>query len=99
MLRNTLRLTLNYSKIIPILHPHYHSKIAYILKNKQRGKYVCIHEIMRLIIMKMKVKMKKRSHRYDRNRPRPNHEHKYSKYKKCLSKMMFLCIKKYLTNI
>ena len=99
MLRNTLRLTLNYSKIIPILHPHYHSKIAYIQKNKQRGKYVCIHEIMRLIIMKMKVKMKKRSHRYDRNRPRPNHEHKYSKYKKCLSKMMFLCIKKYLTNI
>ena len=43
--------------------------------------------------MKMKVKMKKRSHRYDRNRPRSNHEQKYSKYKTCLSKMMFYVLK------
>ena len=28
-------------------------------KNKQKNKYICIHEITRLIIMKMKMKMKK----------------------------------------
>ena len=44
--------------------------------------------------MKMKAtdENEKRSHRYDINTPRPRHEHKYSKYKKCLSMMMFLCI-------
>ena len=41
--------------------------------NKQKDKYVCIHEIMRLIIMKMKMKMKNASHRYDINRPRSRH--------------------------
>ena len=61
--------------------------------------YVCIHEIIRLIIMKLKMKMKNRSHRYDIKRLRPRHGHKYSKYKKYLSMMMLLCIKQYLTNI
>ena len=33
-------------EIIPILHPHYHSKIrGNMLKNKQKNKYVWIHEI------------------------------------------------------
>ena len=32
--------------------------MARILKNKQRNKCVCIHEIIRLIMMKMKMKMK-----------------------------------------
>ena len=36
-----------------------------ILKNKLKIKYICIHEIIQLIIMKMKIKMKNRSHRYD----------------------------------
>ena len=47
--------------------------------------YVCIHEIIRLII---KMKMKNRSHRYDINRFRSRHGLKYSKYKKCLSIMI-----------
>ena len=73
--------------------------IRHNLKNKQRNKYVCIYEIIRLIIMKMKMKMKNRSHRYDINRPSSSHRHKYSKYKKCLRVMMRICIKQHLTNI
>ena len=38
-------------------------------KKEARDKCVCIHEIIRLIIMKMKMKVKKRSHRCDINRP------------------------------
>ena len=71
MLGNTLRLNFCYWKIIHIAHPHphYHPKIiGHILKNKQISKCVCIHEIIRLIIMKMKMKMKNRSHRNDINR-------------------------------
>ena len=38
-------------------------------KNKQKkNKCVCIHEIIRLIIMKMKIKMKNRLHGCDINR-------------------------------
>ena len=44
---------------------------------KQKKKCVCIHEIMRLIIIKMKMSM-------DTN---------IVKYKKCLSMMMLICIK------
>ena len=54
--------------------------------------YFCIHEIIRLIIMKMKMKMKKRSHRYDINRPRSRQGQKYSKHKTCLRIVMLLCI-------
>ena len=43
-----------------IVHLHCHPEImGHILKNKQMNKYVCIHEIIRLIIMEMKMKMKK----------------------------------------
>ena len=41
------------------------SSIGHILENKQRNNCVCIHEIIRLIIMKVKMKMKNRSHRYE----------------------------------
>ena len=41
----------------------------------------------------MKMKMKNRSHRYDINRLRSRDGHKYIKYKKCLSMMMFICVK------
>ena len=69
-------------EIIDILHQRFHPKIiGHILKNKQKNNYVCIHEIIRLIIMKMKMKMKNRSHRYDTNRLRPRHGQKYRKYK------------------
>ena len=54
---------------------------------------VCIHEIVRFIII-MKMKMKNESDRYDRNRPKPI----YSKYKKCLSMMLLICIKQHLSN-
>ena len=47
----------------------------------------------------MKMNMKIRSHRYDLNRPKSKHGHKYSKYKKCLSMMMLICIKQHLSNI
>ena len=33
-------------------------------KKKAKNKYVCIHEIVRLIITKMKIKIKSRSRRY-----------------------------------
>ena len=49
--------------------------------------------------MKLKVKMKKRLDRYDTNRPKSRYGNKYSKYKKCLSMMMLLCIKENLSNI
>ena len=52
--------------------------------------YICIQEIIRLIMIKMKMKMKKRSHGYNGNRPRSWHGHKYSKYKKCLSMTVFI---------
>ena len=87
MLSNTLRLNFCYLKIIHILHHVIIQKTVHILKHKQS---VCIHEIIRLIMMIMKIKMKNRSRRYDKNRPRPRHGHKCSKYKKCLCTMMFI---------
>ena len=94
MLSNTRRLNFCYLKIIHIFHPHYHPKIVgHILKNKQKNKHVCFHEIIRLIIMKMEMKMKNRSHRrFDINRPRYIHGLKHSKYIKCW-------IKQHLINI
>lgn len=42
-----------------IFYQRYQPKIkGHILKNKQRNKCVCIHEILGLTIMKMKMKMK-----------------------------------------
>ena len=59
MLSNTLGLNFWYLKIIHIFLARYHPKaIGYILKNKQNIKFVSIHEIIQLIIMKMKMKMK-----------------------------------------
>ena len=49
--------------------------------------------------MKMKMKMKNISHRYNINRPWSRHGHKYSKYKKCISMVMLMCIKQNLSNI
>ena len=95
MLSNTLRLNFDYLKFIHILHSRYHPKtIGHTLKDKQKNKCVCIHEIMRLIIMKMKMKKKNRLHRNNINIPRSRH--KYSKYKTCLSMKMHVCIKHYL---
>ena len=77
MLNNTLRLNFCYLKVDHILHPGYHPKIiGHILGNKQKNKSACIHEIIRLIIIKLKMKTKNRSHR---------HGLTYSKYKKCLN--------------
>ena len=63
------------------------------------SKCVCIHEIIRLIIMKMKMKLKKKSQRYDINRPSSRHGHKYRKYKKCLSMTMVIFVKQHVSNI
>ena len=54
---------------------------------------------MQLIIMKMKTKMKTDSRKYGINKPSCRHGHKYSKYVKCLSMMMLICIKQHLSNI
>ena len=57
ILSKTLRLNFYYLKIIHILHPHSHAKkIRHTLKNKQKNMYACIHEIIRVIIMKIKRK-------------------------------------------
>ena len=82
ILSNTLRLNFWYLEVLGIFHPRYHPKIkGHILKNSQRNKYACIHETMRLIIMKMKIKINNRSHRYDISRPRSWQGHSYSKFK------------------
>ena len=99
MLSNTLRLNFCYLKITHSLHPRYHPKLRDILKNKQKKKYVCIHEIIQLTIMKTKIKMKIKSNRYHTNRPRSRNKYKYIKYKKCFTMMMLICIKQHLCNI
>ena len=38
------------------------------------------------------------SYRYNINRPRSRHWPEYSKYKKCLSMVMLICIKQQLSN-
>ena len=77
------------------------NKIHYLTKTKNVDikKCVCIHEIIRLIIMKTKMKMNNRSHTYDISRSRSRHEHNYSKYKKCLIMVMLIYIKQHLSNI
>ena len=45
------------------------------------------------------MKLKNRSHRYDINSHRSRHGQEYSKYKKCLTMVMLVCIKQHLSNI
>ena len=45
------------------------------------------------------MKMKNRSYKYKINRARSRNEDKYSKYKKCPTMMMLVCIKQHLSNI
>ena len=57
MLSNTLKLYICYLKTIHILHPRYHPEImGHILKNKRKNKYVCIYEIILLIILIIKMR-------------------------------------------
>ena len=49
--------------------------------------------------MKTKMTMKNRSLKCNINRPRTRLGHKYSKYKKCLSVLILICIKQHLSNI
>ena len=66
ILSKTLRLNFCFLEIIHILHTRYHPKImGRILKNKEKNKCVCIHEIMRLIIMKMEMQKKKKKNHID----------------------------------
>ena len=66
MISNTLRLDFCCLKIIHFLHLRCHPKIVrHILKTTNKNKYVCIHEIIQLMIMKIKMKIKNRSKRYD----------------------------------
>ena len=68
--------------------------MGHTLKNKQKNMCVCIHQIIRVIMMKIRMKMKNRSHRYDINRPK--YTNKYTKY---LSMTMLTCSKQHLSNI
>ena len=77
-------------------------KVLYILRNKQKNKRICIHDITQLIIMKVKRKMKKRkkkSHRCVLNSQKSRYEYKYSNYKKSLAMMMYILIKQQLSKI
>ena len=47
--------------------------------------------------MKTKI-IKNISHTHDTDRPRRRHGHRYSKYRKYLNMMMFICIKQHLSN-
>ena len=42
--------------------------------------------------------MENRSYRHEINKPRPRHGHIYTKYRKCFSMMMLICIKQHLSN-
>ena len=86
MLSITLRLNFCYLETIHILQTRYHTKtIRHVLKDNQKNKRVCIHEIIRLFIMKMKMRMKNRLHWYDINKAKSRLEYKFTKYKKCLT--------------
>ena len=50
-------------------------------KKQAKNTYVCIHKIIKVIVMKMKMKTRNKSNRFDINRPRSRQGHKYSKYK------------------
>ena len=68
-----------------------YSHFSFTLSSKNNRAIVSV--FIWLIIMKRKTKMKNRSHKYDINRTWSRLYHKYSRYKKCLSFMMFICIK------
>ena len=46
----------------------------------------------------MKMKMKNKSYRYNINRPRARHGQNYTKYKKCITIIMVICIKQHLSK-
>ena len=48
--------------------------------------------------MKMQIKKNNRTHRDYINRPSPTHGHKYTKYKKCPSMMVLMCVRQHLSN-
>ena len=98
MLSNNFRLNFCSLKIIHIPYRRYYPKIIrHTLKNKQKNKCVCFHEILRLITMKVEMKMKSKSHRYDINTKMDGY--KFSKYKNYLIMMITICIKQHLSNI
>ena len=68
-------------------------KIGYTLKNKEKNKSVCIHEIIWLLIMEMKMKKESTYHTdTKKNRLRSRQKHKHSKYKKRLRMIIFICL-------
>ena len=68
-----------------------YSHSSFTLSSKNNRTIVSV--FIGLIIMKRKTKMKNRSLKYDTNRTWSRLYHKYSRYKKSLSFMMFICIK------
>ena len=46
-----------------------------------------------------KVENENRSYRYEKNRPCHRHGHKYTKCNMCVSMVMIICTKQYLSNI
>ena len=74
--------------------------IGHILKKKQVNKWVCFHDIMRLIIVKIDMRMKNRSRRCDKIDLDLDMDISLVYInQKCLSKMMPICIKQHLSNI
>ena len=86
----------NYSLSTPTLSSKDNRSYS---KKAQQNKCACLNKVIWLMTTKMSLKMKNRSHRYDIARLRPRHRHNYIIYKMCLSLMMAICIKQYLSNI
>ena len=71
----------------------------YILQKVWKITVLYFNEIIWLIKMKVKTIMKNRSHWYGINRRRPRDRLKYTKYKRFVSIMKFICTKKHLSDI
>ena len=89
LLSKTLRLNFYCLNIIHTLNARYHSQNdrTYF---KKLAKCVCVHDIIRLIIMKMKMKINHIVNRYDINR---------HILVLAVSMMILICIKQHLSNI
>ena len=95
------RLKLAKNKTKAKQHPEAETETIYqtkiignILKRVQ--KILCLFMIN---YNRNKVENENRSYRYERNRPCHRHEHKYTKCNMCVSMVMIICTKQYLSNI
>ena len=94
---NILRPNFCYLQIICLLHPRYRKKNR--TYSKKMYKKTIVSVLMNYMINYNENENEKQIRPRHELRPRPRHGFKYSKYKKCLSLMMLICIKQHLNNI